>query len=307
MVSVHKLHLCLALFLAAFAISELDAQPYYYYAGLADSQGNADLYRLNLLTGDTSCYLRAAGRLNGVYWTSDQSRIFLHVRFSLEIIETSTGNSSMLFDGIQEVSQILDAPLINRMFISCEMASSGGIMTVTFDRTSFQPIDTLYNFYIWDLPFLSANEGTAFRDISDSTGFFFQAISTADGNVVWERRCGSLGPFAFSAALDDGEKGLSLMRFQYLRGYENQRYAVCNPESNVVYPEIRFPVRSKGYLSPTAQYVILEQVNFDTTRPTAEYRPGNVSIYESRTGRLLHNFQLPPEGKILFFDNHPDL
>ena len=75
---------------------------------------------------------------------------------------------------------------------------------------------------------------------------------------------------------------------------------------NHSFPIIPFPWRFEGHLSGDANAIILEQVNWDTTRPSAEYRSGNVYIFEAETGKLVQRLSLPSGGKVLVFDNFPN-
>jgi hypothetical protein len=55
--------------------------------------------------------------------------------------------------------------------------------------------------------------------------------------------------------------------------------------------------------------VIFEEEQFiddDDPNTSVLYRPGNIYIFESRTGVLKQRLKLPPEGEMLLFDTYPD-
>ena len=54
-------------------------------------------------------------------------------------------------------------------------------------------------------------------------------------------------------------------------------------------------------------YAILEQVNYDTTEVGGEYFTGIVYVFDASTGELMQRLTLPPNGKILIFDNYPKM
>ncbi|MEW5798876.1 MAG: hypothetical protein AB1728_07690, partial [Bacteroidota bacterium] len=78
-------------------------------------------------------------------------------------------------------------------------------------------------------------------------------------------------------------------------------YVVCNVNENEIYIPIKDPWNSDGYLSSTANYVVIEQKTDE-----GEHKTGKVTVFNAKTGQLMQHVQLPPEGKILLFDNYPD-
>jgi len=295
----------------------LMAQPYYYFFKPTTDRGEADIHRVNLRTGVSDLFLPNAGRILQVFWNSDQTKIFVQNRSVLDIIDANNpSETKRLLDPVDWVQDVLDATQTNRVYISLapEDIDYENSKTIIFNRTTYQPVDTLPQFLSYNKPFFSADQRKVYKLIPNSTGLYFRTIDAFSGVTFQERRYGNLGPFPFAPSLSDGRNSRALIKFHELNNpdpanylsFEHQHYVVCDPELGVTYRPIPFPWRSEGLLSPNAQYVILEQVNFDRTRESVEYRPGNVYVFEAQTGKLMQRLLLPPEGKALIFDNYPD-
>jgi len=296
----------------------LMAQPYYYFFKPTTDRGEADIHRVNLRTGVSDLFLPNAGRILQVFWNSDQTKLFVQNRSVLDIIDANNpSETKRLLDPVDWVQDVLDAPQINRVFVSIapEDIDYENSNTIIFNRTTYEPVDTLPQFLSYNKPFFSADQRKVYKLIPNSTGLYFRTIDAFSGVTFQERRYGNLGPFPFAPSLSDGRNARALIKFHELHNpdpanylsFEHQHYVVCDPELGVTYQPIPFPWRSQGRLSSSAQYIILEQVNFDRTKESVEYRPGIVYVFDAMTGKIMQRLSLPPEGNILIFENYPEM
>jgi hypothetical protein len=113
--------------------------------------------------------------------------------------------------------------------------------------------------------------------------------------------------------VEDSKKGNFLLSFLYPRQQmEDKKFAVYNIDRDTVYGLIPFPIASHEHLSSDGKYVIIEEtpVRPDDATSTSDNRflhPGRISVFNGITGRLIQKLTLPPDGKVLVFDNYPNM
>ncbi len=290
------------------------SQPYYFYSkDDPDYKGggySVDIYRQNLANGISELILKDAGRIEQIFDSPDQNRLILQNRSQVVIVELNNSNKrTILFERDTWVVQVIFTPATNRYYVSIGSSEDEYQKTIVFDNTTFQPIDTLTELYSYEPICISSDQHRAYRSISDSNGLVFRAWDIFANKRLPDKNFTSLGTFAYDPGIDDAKAGLALIKYERIAesGFANQQYAVCNVEQGLVYTPFAFPWRSEGRLSAHGNYALIEQVNYDTTRETGEYRPGSVYVFDSRAGALLQRLRLPPEGKILLFDNYPNM
>ena len=87
---------------------------------------------------------------------------------------------------------------------------------------------------------------------------------------------------------------------------EDKKFAVYNIDKDTVYAQIPYPLPTHEYLSTNGKYVIIEETPW--TLPNYEdTHPGRISIFNGITGQLVQKLTLPPDGKVLVFDNYPNM
>ncbi|MBN1396428.1 MAG: hypothetical protein JXA06_00175, partial [Bacteroidetes bacterium] len=285
-------------------------QPYIYYSKVKDgSPTNADIYRIDIQSGDSVLFMPNMGSISTLVWNGDQTLLFVRSRSHLYVFELNNKNKRHhLTNDIFNNLCIFDAEKINKVFITYESRGGEEVKTVVINRTTCEVSDTIKMFSPIDNLCFSDDEKTIYRSVSDSTGFIFESIDAISYSIIQDRkRCGTLGSFAFVPGIDDAKKDKVLLSYEVIPGFLYQKYVLCNPDLGITYQPISFPMRSRGYLTYNTKYVILEQVNWDATLVNLEYRPGNVCVFDAISGQLITQLSLPPEGKILFFKNYPDI
>ncbi len=111
----------------------------------------------------------------------------------------------------------------------------------------------------------------------------------------------------------DSKKGNYLLCFLYPRQQmEDKKFAVYNIDKDTVYGLIPFPLAEHSYLSSNGKYVIIEETPWiiEKTSRHSNYKdlhPGRISVFDGKTGTILQNLNLPPDGKVLVFDNYPNM
>jgi hypothetical protein len=116
-----------------------------------------------------------------------------------------------------------------------------------------------------------------------------------------------------SKNIDDSKKGRYLLQFLYPSNQlTDKKYAIYNIEHDTTYAIISFSPVSKGYLSSDGKYIIIEEIPWvsNTTIFGPEYKdlhPGRISVFNGVTGQLIQKLILPPDGKVLVFDNYPNM
>jgi hypothetical protein len=109
----------------------------------------------------------------------------------------------------------------------------------------------------------------------------------------------------------DSKKGNYLIAFLYPRvQMEDKKFAVYNIDKDTVYTPISFPMPTHEYLSSNGKYIIIEETPVNPNSQTTSnmfYHPGRISIFNGVTGQLIKKYTLPPDGKVLVFDNYPNM
>lgn len=302
------------LFLTMIASSVVYSQPYYYYFKYNSAYNvpgySGDIYRLNLITSNSELFIKNAGRVNGpIFFNSDQSRIFFQVRFSLATIDVNDPSLQIKYalDGINEVIEIKDSPKTNRYYITFDDMQDS-TRTVVSDRQTVKTIDTIYEAYTSYNSFLSQDEKSLYRLQDDSTGIFFSEYVIDSKQQMRPQRIGNIGPFV-AAVLSDARAGYALVSYVYNpdTNLASLEYTICNVNTREIIASIKFPWNSNGYLVPAENYVVLEKLISDRSQADGEYHTGDIYVFDAHGGALLQRLKLPSEGKILLFDNYPNL
>ncbi|MBN2105119.1 hypothetical protein JW835_13855 [bacterium] len=292
------------------SVELLNAQPYKYF--FSGHWNNRNISRIDLETGVsedvlTDCYIGLQ-----LFTTPDQQKMIYTDRsqiYAFDVNDLNNRTEIMSKTRDDEILQILDAPKTNKLILVLGDVDRIPCMTIVFDRNSFAHLDTLYGIYSYCEPFLSEDETKIYRLLPKKEGIFFQVTDLNGGILNESMKCGDLTNFHFITGIRDSKDGKALIVFSYGESYQNRYYLVCDPDQAECFESISFPWRSKAYLSPDAQNVIIEEVQFvidDNPNTPPEYRPGNVYIFDSKSAILKRRLRLPPEGELLLFDNYPE-
>ena len=307
----------LCLFLIAISvlfINNISAQPYFFYTQEQNDSNVEDVYRINLSTGSDELFIKDAGRLNGVLWNSSQTILYVIQRFAtIDIYNLEDTTKAFRIDNnAQSVVNIHDAPRTDKLLIDYGADDESYEYTVIYNRTTYEPLDTI-EFYTYGGTFLSKKDNILYKNIWDTTGIFFSAYDLQNNSLLYDYR--EIENFSRPDHMYfdkiDGKQSKALY-FMSTHGYDQQKYFVVNPDSGLYFAPISIPsVRSRGYLSVNANFVIIERVNvvIDDIEANIGHRvyTGEISIYDAITGDKITDLSLSPNGEILFFENYPNM
>ena len=319
-----RILLCLSIALGLY--NSLQAQPYLYYwvlpsledtSYLGSPYANAGINRIDLSTNSEEVYFEEYGRINQVLSNSLQDLLFVQHRNVLDIFTSDKqDNIGVTFFSSDWVSFIMDAVLLNRIYL---VSGDPGFpdKIVILNRTNFSVLDTLNSFrdyYLgprnFDKYFFSANQQVIYDHKNDSTGFYFNVFDSFSGSIINDNfKCGDSGPFPYGPTLEYGKDGKALLVWDSASGFLFQHYTWCDLDNNSEGATIRFPWRSKAYLSPLLEEVIIERVDWIYDLPLGEepeLHTGDIYIFDYETGLLKNYLKLPKGGQILLYDSHPD-
>jgi WD40 repeat protein len=295
--------------------ASLFAQPYYYYAKSLDVKGNSDIYRVNLATGQNLLFFSDAGRVQSVSWNQDQTWLYVSTKYDFELIQTDSRQKHVLVatDDYQGLDGAVFVPQLAKLFVTWSKrdGDTGGMISQTyvFDPASFSLVDS--NGVPVDASSILSEDGTRYYDYGpDSSGnYTVSCISLRTKNLIDEKPFHAVGPRTELKRLLGGRRGKALIEYELRSGFANQRYCLVDLRTNTVQTDFPFPWRSEAQLTPDGKHILVEEVQFindNNPNTPAEYSPGIVYIYDAESGRLLQRLSLPPEGRVLVFDNYPD-
>lgn len=290
---------------------EVSAQPYYFFSELASSNYN-NIYRVNLNNGEKDLFLEEVLNPLNFTWDNYQRWFFLSNRLGISIyhpenptvIEVIVPNSNYYTIGVSSFV----IPSKNSLYFSW-YEEIDNIITEKSDLLNLESLQKIKECAssISESSFTSTDENFIYQFGKDSLNerlidtYSIELDSIININYFFEIYNNE------SLYFNDGANGKILFSFDETeRDMETQKYIVYDIDNDILFPEISFPYRSYGYLSPNAEYVILQKALWDTTKPSRENFNGEISLYRTSTGELVKDFTLPPDGKIILFDSYPN-
>lgn len=113
--------------------------------------------------------------------------------------------------------------------------------------------------------------------------------------------------------VDDSKKGKYLLQYLYPSlSLSDKNYALYDIDRDSTCCIIPFSLVANGSISSDAKYVIIEEtpVRPDYANSTSGddfLHPGRISVFSGMTGHLIQKLSLPPNGKVLVFDDYPNM
>ncbi|MGE5621270.1 MAG: hypothetical protein ACM3U0_01720 [archaeon] len=301
------------LFLAVIT-AEAWCQPYYFYT-VNDKEGkNQTIYIHDLKTGRERLFLSPFG--NAIYLQADdnQERVYLQRHHMLQVYDIKdTAKTSVLVPVCENIGGVVSLDKLGLIYACWTDPANEGMedepdYAAVFDAKTMKRIRSLDAGYgVSDGDFTSEDQSIIYsrsydeaRDGICINGFLTRKDSTVSGTLLKD-----ITGTKYSL-VEDGEKGDVLISYQHpSTRHENTYFMVHDLSKNYSYPPIHFPYRSHGFILKSRQSVILEQVDYNEKLESAEYKPGNVCVYDYRTGILKKKFSLPPDGELLIYKNFP--
>ena len=260
------------------------------------------------------------------------SPTFKHSFPEPSIDSTASNPSSFTQNGINRyrnqrtLDGIVFNPINNTLYVTWFNNSySADTMSNINDFLSFQKT-TSYNassFSLLETLRIPAGWITSIGSVSDDGNFLYLEnwdyynprqigkYSLITKQVTNIRNISEIVTSGVTKEIQDSKKGYYLLEYIFPgSGLANKKYAVYKLDTDSAYAIISFPRVSHGFISSDGKFVIIEETPLKSnykTAPEAFFHPGKISVFNGMTGRLLQKLSLPPDGKVLVFDNYPNM
>ncbi len=186
--------------------------------------------------------------------------------------------------------------------------------TVIYDATTLTALDTLPVPSGWITAQASVSDDGNYLYLVKWEGGYAVAIgkySLVTKQLVINRSLTDVIILGIRKSLDDSKKGKYFIGYAYPEPWQsNLKYALydIDADTSVVIPIST--LYSHGSLSSDGKCIIIEETPLRPDYKTASeqyYHPGRISIFSGITGQLIQKLTLPPDGKVLVFDNYPNM
>lgn len=285
-----------------FANIPVIAQPYiYYYKEKPDTTGNfnydSDIYYVNLSDNSSGVLLRSQGETNFVKCDPTQTWLLINSKLGSSIINLSdTSRFHVLFDDQVDIGGFLFSKKNNKIYVfwapldslieylsifkfdGSEMTLEGEIPLPYFyeDRNQLNE----ESFFSDDEKMIYFTERDELTRKKQILGF-----STTTNSIEYRRNLLEVTQGSKFQVLEGGSKGKAIISFRYPTQKQSIiNYLVYDINLDKNSPVIIAPVNTHAYLSSDANRLIIEQANTDDKNET---RPGNISVYQVSTGKLI--------------------
>ena len=302
-----------------FFLGSAHAQPYYYFSTFINSKGYGTIERLDLTTGTIAKFLSDTMDVSEFYVDPTQTWLYVYPRFGPALV-INTFNPTIrgrlpAGEVVEQMFGIIYVPTRNRFYASWTPKLGTDIVkSAVFDASSFSLLDTIPSSrIIFDYSdVLSKDQSSLYslkRDPINSYSYV-ETFLLSTNTTTFRKRLFEIGFPKEEKVFVDGKLGKVLFGYLY-PGNETKdgQYLVYDAQRDVVFLPILDPQITNAYLSGDAKYVIIEEtpVNPDRSPDTPSHlKTGVFYVFEAETGKLMQRLSLPPEGKVLVFDNYPD-
>ncbi len=319
-------------------LSKSFSQPYYffpkYFTDRVDPDTNvtalvsgADIYRVNLSTGNVQLFLFNIPNYNGIIVDPTGQWAYVNYYRGAGLRIVNINDTSKYFDAVssQEFQGEIDGyagviylPLKNRFYITWltpdTLSGTGDISETTiYDATTFKKIGNIdFGFSFADM--VSPDNEYIYQYSADSSGNEeLVKFSTATNSIVSSTPFLNAGPSTENKAIVAGNMNSFVFEWQPSGSSSiiDNYYSAYDVTTETNLPSVHFPWKANAYLSADGNYIILNTwrwVNVDTSADTGDqFFPGTVYVFNASTGELMQRLTLPPEGKILVFNNYPQM
>ncbi len=186
--------------------------------------------------------------------------------------------------------------------------------TAIYDASIFKLVDSLPVLPAWITSISSVSDDGDYLYMENRNNQKAQAIgkySLLAKQLIINKKLSDIYVPGGYKDVDDSKKGKFLLQFLYpSMNLADKKFAVYDIDRDTTYAIIPFPPVANGSISSDGKYVIIEEtpVNPDhETESDRYYHPGRIDIFDGKSGKLIQKLQLPPDGKVLVFDNYPNM
>lgn len=303
--------------LSPILLTTARSQAFIYYPSADSVSGLTVIHRFNLQSAADDTFSIVRGNVSEVHWDSEQRWLYVSFLRGFEIISTADTSVRYIPFGNQlmRVYGVAYVPQSTRFYLFWEQSTDDGAtakLLSKFDGTTLSDVVYPGDVFV-SFDWQTSVSGTSIycKGEAVDTPHVKYAIefSTQTNSIVGSVPVSAIGPSTSLKAISEVKDGKVLMNYAELSGWENKKYLVYDLSTSSSSPPISFPWRSSGltgpgsHLSSHTDYMIVERVNLDPNHRLGDFRPGEVYIFETATGKLTQRVTLPPQGKVYVFDN----
>ena len=316
------------------------AQPFVYDAKIISEKYEID--RMNLATNAVERFFGTGfsdlsyvsvgwdDAQEWVYFTYSRGRSDIRSTMVINVSDTSIHHifpkqgsfhelgSEMTMRGKRLLDGIVYNRIARRFYVGFFGGRNDGVGWVNdpknyiYDATSFALVDSLAG----GLPLI--NEGASLS--SDGTSLFVEewdvdhvvTLFRLDNQSMISRmrELASVADPSDFKIVCDSRNGMFLLSYLWPKNSNNGYYVVYDLNSDVIVAKIKHDENSFGYLSANSRFVVIEDTppNPDpSTSAPSNLSSGRLSVFDAWSGDFLQNFSLPSDGRVLVFENYPNM
>jgi hypothetical protein len=310
----------LILLLTCF-VTTMKAQPYYYYVKQHSSENSTGtittIYRFNLTSNVVELFHTDSVYVYNLGYDPTQTWIYFWTdvepnKGPVMLINTAKPNERIALPYIDRVNVygIFFLPQKQRIYMTTWAKN------MVFNSETLAPIDSFAfetHFFIDKYNYPSKDGSLIYFGKKDTATsyYYLEALSTTTNTVVWQKRENDIGYPKEPKVDASGKNGVVLYGYMYPEGAGRKGYyTLYSTSGDSVICNMVDTLNTMPYLSGDAKYLILEETPVNPngkTMENANFHPGRISVYEAITGQLIQKLKLPPDGKVLVFDNYPNM
>ena len=291
-----------------FSTSILNAQPYYFYRDLI-SDKEVNIIKLNLSSSSNSIFIEGIYPLTVFKEDSYQKWLITALDGHIKIYDI---NNSLMVEGF-EIEQssnkdlfIIAIPDQDLLFLSISESVNEWIYETNLINYETLEMIRICSLGLTPFCFSSFNGDFIYQLSEDSlSSAFIEKYSTELNSIISITYLSTILINIEFPTFQSGYLGKALFCYNEIPSdITTKKYVVYDVDNENLSTPISYPYRSYGYLTPNAEYVIIQKALRAPALPGAENFTGEINIYNPTSGALLKELTLPPDGEILLYDNY---
>ena len=285
------------------------AQPYYFYRDFI-SDKEVNIIKLNLNNSSNSIFIEGIYPLTVFKEDSYQKWLITALDGHIKIYDI---NNSLMVEG-SEIEQssnkdlfIIAIPDQDLLFLSISESVNEWIYETNLINYETLEMIRICSLGLTPFCFSSFNGDFIYQLSEDSlSSAFIEKYSTELNSIISITYLSTILINIEFPTFQSGYLGKALFCYNEIPSdITTKKYVVYDVDNENLFTPISYPYRSYGYLTPNAEYVIIQKALRAPALPGGENFTGEINIYNPTSGALLKELTLPPDGEILMYDNYP--
>ena len=292
-----------------FSTSILNAQPYYFYRDLI-SDKEVNIIKLNLSSSSNSIFIEGIYPLTVLKEDSYQKWLITALDGHIKIYDINNSLMMKSFEINQNIKDLFvyAIPEQDLLFLSSSESEDEWIyQTNIVHYQNLEWIETS-SLNIVPISFTSFDKSYLYQISEDSLdNSYIEKYSAELNTIISSTSLSAIFINDEDPNFKFGSLGKALFAYNEIPSeITTKKYLVYDIDNNYLFTSISYPYRSYGYLTPNAEYVIIQKALWAPELPGGENFTGEINIYNPYSGALLKELTLPPDGEILLYDNYPN-